>query len=162
MLLRTPRIGHIKFQRPVLCRTMFALAHVANLNLSAVSSARTAQDSSRKPHCIPIPFFWQPSASVRVAQIAELPQFVLRRNFTFMSRSSAGPAPPATKRKPTRMQESSTFQSLRRHEKRTSHTHPAQNKKCEGLPILLTTTEASQISRAECQRGTSCSNLSLS
>jgi hypothetical protein len=146
MSLRPPRLDHIKLQHPVLRRKMSALANVANLNSSASSAARATQGSSRKPHRIPSALLWQSSASVRVAKIAELPQFLLRRNFTLMSRHTAGPAPPAAERKPARMQESSTLQSRHRHKKRTSHTHPAQNKKCEGLPILLTTPKQAKLS----------------
>src|SRR5580704_700876 len=42
-----------------------------------------------------------------------------------MSRRRAVPAPPASQRKPPRMQPSPVLQSLHRHEKRTSHQPPS-------------------------------------
>lgn len=115
-----PRLRHIKLQRSVLCGTMLALAHVANLNAPA-TPAVTAHSPARKPHRIPHSHPRQPPAAFRIAKVAELPQLLLRRSLSLMPRRRALPAPSASQRKPRRMRPRPVSQPLNRHEKWTSH-----------------------------------------
>jgi hypothetical protein len=121
MPLYPPPLRNINIQHPVLHRTMPALAYVANLNLSATSVPSPAHRSSPKAHRIPHSLPWQPSATLRIPKIAELPQLFLRRSLALMSRRCTTPAPPAPQRKPPRMQPLPILQFLRRHKKWTSH-----------------------------------------
>jgi len=87
MRLYPSRLEGIKLQRPVLYRTMPALAYVANVNAPPSPILRvTAYGSSRKPDRIPLPLARQSRTPVGIPKIAELPQLFLRRSLTFMSR----------------------------------------------------------------------------
>jgi len=154
MPLLPPRLRHIKLQHPVLRRTMPALAYVANLNASAstVIVSFPALGSCPKPHRIPHPLPRQPPATLRVPKVAKLPQLILRWGLTLMFRRRALSAPPASQRKPPCMQPSPVLQLFYRQKKRTRHQPPLPEEilKCEGLPILLTPTNAIQC-KARCR-----------
>ena len=89
----------------MLGRTMRALAYVAKLNEPACRVIPfTAHGPSGKPHRIPSPLPRQPSATHRVAKVAEISQFLLRWSLTLMPWRGALPAPPASQRKPLSME----------------------------------------------------------
>src|SRR5258706_660311 len=103
MRMLTFSLPGIKLERPVLGRTMLALAYVANLNATANTVSFT-HGPGRKSDRISHPLPRQPPATLRIPKITELPQFFLRRRLTLMPRRRAVAAPPASQRKPTRMQ----------------------------------------------------------
>lgn len=153
MPLDPSRLEGIELQRPMSRRTMAALTNVANVNASPSPILRVGTHSSRrKPHRIPLPFPRQSRTTLRVAKIAELPQFFLRWGLTFMSRRRALPAPPASQRKPPRMQPIPVLQLFHRHEKWTSHQPPSAERKilkCYGLFILLISADPIQSRRTD-------------
>jgi hypothetical protein len=67
----------IELQKPVLRRTVPALAHVAKLNALPSSILRVEKASSRKPDRIPGPLLRQPPASLGISQVAKILQFFL-------------------------------------------------------------------------------------
>jgi len=96
MRLYALRLSSIKLQHPMLGGTMPTLAHVANLNASASPVPVTAHGPGRKPHRIPRSLPWQLPTTLRIAKVAELPQFLMRWKLTLMSRRRALPTPPAS------------------------------------------------------------------
>jgi hypothetical protein len=124
-----PRLECIKLQRPMLYRKVPALTNIANLNASTTAVPITAQGPGCKPYRVPLPLPRQSRTALRIPKVAELPQLFLRWSFSFMSWRRAVPAPPASQRKPPRMQPIPVLQLLYRHEKRTSHQHAPQKMK---------------------------------
>jgi hypothetical protein len=104
MRLLEPSRGQIKLQHPMLHRAMHPFANVTDLNAPSSPVLATAHSPRRKPHRIPRPLLRQPSATLRVPKIAELPQLFLRWGLTLMPRRRALPTPPASQRKPAGMQ----------------------------------------------------------
>jgi hypothetical protein len=117
-----PPSNGIKLEHTVLHGTMPAFANVANLN--ARIGPVTRNSPSSKPHRVPRSLLRQARTFLRIAKIAELPQFLLRRNLALMSGGGASPAPSASQRKPSRVQPCAILHLLHRHKKGTRHLHP--------------------------------------
>jgi len=97
--------GEIIIEHTVRYWIMPAFAHVPNLNAPTRPILLLITNrSSRKPHRIPYSFWRQPPTALRIAKIAELPQFLLRRNLTLMSGRSALSTPSGSQRKPASVQ----------------------------------------------------------
>jgi hypothetical protein len=101
---------------------MAPLTNIANLNSLDDSLLRaSAKRSNPKPHRIKGALPWDAPTTPGVAQIAKLPQLLVRRSLALMPRSRAPPAPSASQWEPLRMQPVPALQLLYRHKKRTRH-----------------------------------------
>jgi hypothetical protein len=124
---------HLKLHTAVLNRKIVAFTDVAELNRGALEAEATPVGPVATPilgsvagthyeeaHRIPRPLFRQPPATQGVAEIAFL-QLLRRRNFSFVSRRSAAPAPSASQGEPRWMRPRAVLQFLQGHEERTGH-----------------------------------------
>ena len=124
---------HLKLHTAVLNRKIVAFTDVAELNRGAVQAEATsvgrvarrilrsvAGTHYEEAHRIPGPLFRQSPATPGVAEIAFL-QLLCGRNFSFVSRRRAAPAPSASQGEPCWMRPRAVLQFLHWHEKRTGH-----------------------------------------
>ena len=110
------------FDGPVISFTNKTDTHDAE-DLAAVASweVRGFRGSNQsESNRIPNPLPGRPATTVRVAEIAELLENILRRKLTFVSWGGAMAAPSTPQGKPRRMRPCPVFQLHQRHEVRAS------------------------------------------
>ena len=99
MPLHPLRLSEIELQRTVVGGPMCSFADVAKLNLILPASIPAFVGLHRdhgNSHRVPGALLRQTAATLRVTEVAKLPQFLPRRNLAFMPGRSAMSAPSTT------------------------------------------------------------------